>query len=241
MKMLSAVALAATFFVTTAASAAALVGPSTSNPLANTVGGVRFRAFDLSPPPSGSAEVFVGRDLGSVPANYAQGNLTWGATNNFTINYDSATDRLSATVRGVTTTFNSDFRGGVSGPLSRNGLNRLSISLRDADSVAPNSTVGLTNLVLNGMAVSPNAIGATDDNVLRYFSIGGDFRQSFTLSGTLNLAGDFSPGGQEGSRVEFLVGNNGVPEPAAWAMMIGGFGFAGVAMRRRSATRSVLA
>ena len=29
------------------------------------------------------------------------------------------------------------------------------------------------------------------------------------------------------------IGLAGVPEPASWAMMIGGFGFAGVAMRRR--------
>ena len=34
---------------------------------------------------------------------------------------------------------------------------------------------------------------------------------------------------------------NGVPEPATWAMMIAGFGMIGGAMRRRSASRPVLA
>ena len=33
----------------------------------------------------------------------------------------------------------------------------------------------------------------------------------------------------------FTVGTPGVPEPASWALMIGGFGAAGVAMRRRRA------
>lgn len=58
-----------------------------------------------------------------------------------------------------------------------------------------------------------------------------------------------------GQQVFFLVGNNGayfndttglqltvtnaVPEPAAWAMMIGGFGAAGGALRRRRANASV--
>jgi hypothetical protein len=44
---------------------------------------------------------------------------------------------------------------------------------------------------------------------------------------SLNIAGPgtaFVPGGP-----------GGVPEPAAWAMLIGGFGLAGAAMRRRSA------
>jgi hypothetical protein len=31
------------------------------------------------------------------------------------------------------------------------------------------------------------------------------------------------------------VGAGGVPEPASWALMIGGFGLAGAALRRRKA------
>lgn len=36
--------------------------------------------------------------------------------------------------------------------------------------------------------------------------------------------------------VRFAVGNGGVPEPAAWALMLSGFGLVGGAMRRRRAT-----
>jgi hypothetical protein len=42
-------------------------------------------------------------------------------------------------------------------------------------------------------------------------------------------------GNPSGLRVEFLSSNEGgaVPEPAAWALMIGGFGLAGAALRRK--------
>ena len=38
-----------------------------------------------------------------------------------------------------------------------------------------------------------------------------------------------------------LTGNAAVPEPATWALMLGGFGLAGVAVRRRSRTALSLA
>jgi hypothetical protein len=38
-----------------------------------------------------------------------------------------------------------------------------------------------------------------------------------------------------------LLTSGGVPEPASWAMMIGGMGFVGFARRRKGATRTVLA
>ncbi|MGZ3377905.1 MAG: PEPxxWA-CTERM sorting domain-containing protein [Phenylobacterium sp.] len=45
-----------------------------------------------------------------------------------------------------------------------------------------------------------------------------------------------SPGGQDFAGVITIAGGGGVvPEPAAWALMIGGFGLAGVALRRRRA------
>lgn len=42
-------------------------------------------------------------------------------------------------------------------------------------------------------------------------------------------------GGPAGARIEFSASNVGgaVPEPASWALMVGGFGFAGAALRRR--------
>ena len=78
------------------------------------------------------------------------------------------------------------------------------------------------------------------------FLNGFDFTDSLPILGTLNLA--------QGDTVTFLLGTgpdgytfdstglsllvtgpDGVPEPASWAMMIGGFGLAGGAVRRRKA------
>ena len=56
-------------------------------------------------------------------------------------------------------------------------------------------------------------------------------RYQITLSGTPSLG---QP--QSLSVVAQLVGVNAVPEPATWAMMIGGFGMLGAAARRRTRT-----
>ncbi len=55
---------------------------------------------------------------------------------------------------------------------------------------------------------------------------------------TLDLIVANGGGGPSGGRIEFTASDvtaavAGVPEPASWALMLGGFGFAGVAMRRR--------
>ncbi len=38
--------------------------------------------------------------------------------------------------------------------------------------------------------------------------------------------------------ISYTLGGGGVPEPAVWALMIGGFGMAGVALRRRKAAQA---
>ncbi|OAN58106.1 hypothetical protein A7X12_06220 [Sphingomonas sp. TDK1] len=68
---------------------------------------------------------------------------------------------------------------------------------------------------------------------------GGDFvYTNGTLAQTLGRNWDDSAGayGDVQFKADFSVGaTSGVPEPAAWAMMIGGFGLAGGALRRRRA------
>jgi hypothetical protein len=46
-------------------------------------------------------------------------------------------------------------------------------------------------------------------------------------------AGDDESWGLDNIKIDYFLRGNGVPEPAAWAMMLAGFGIAGAAMRRR--------
>ena len=48
------------------------------------------------------------------------------------------------------------------------------------------------------------------------------------------------PGKEHGQNVEATFTLTAIPEPASWAMMIGGFGLAGAAVRRRARLNSVL-
>jgi hypothetical protein len=55
---------------------------------------------------------------------------------------------------------------------------------------------------------------------------------------TINWAGTGSP---NDFTAVFDVGVNAVPEPASWALMIGGFGLVGAAMRRRTSAKVAFA
>jgi len=63
------------------------------------------------------------------------------------------------------------------------------------------------------------------------------------MMGTMGFAGGNGTGRQVGPNGDFALGDNAgyqllssaAPEPASWAMMVGGFGLAGAAMRRRRA------
>jgi len=62
----------------------------------------------------------------------------------------------------------------------------------------------------------------------------------FTATGTSTTLNFLAVGsGSYGTALDGITVTSAVPEPASWAMMIGGFGIAGGAMRRR--TRSTLA
>jgi hypothetical protein len=63
---------------------------------------------------------------------------------------------------------------------------------------------------------------------------GEDYLHNFSGSGIWNdLDNSNVPSYISGYYVEYSQGGNGVPEPAAWAMMLAGFGLVGAALRRR--------
>ena len=51
---------------------------------------------------------------------------------------------------------------------------------------------------------------------------------------TVVASGTLDPGGANNSATATFAAANAVPEPATWAMMIGGFGLIGAAARRRT-------
>ena len=91
-----------------------------------------------------------------------------------------------------------------------------------------------------GSVITPTSFG---------FFAGGktDFSVPITLNGSNTLTWSYTspgpdngPGGQgvgdeSWSLQDVTVNTLGVPEPATWALMIGGFGMAGAALRRRRA------
>lgn len=68
---------------------------------------------------------------------------------------------------------------------------------------------------------------------------GGKF-EGLTLdeAGNIYLVSDDGDGPNQSYLVKLTLNRAAVPEPASWAMMVGGFGMLGAAMRRRKATAS---
>jgi hypothetical protein len=97
-------------------------------------------------------------------------------------------------------------------------------------SVAANSGIKLTSIVLNGfealasLNTAGNAYEARLDNVA-----------SITNPQTLRVNYTSTSSGSAAGTVSFTAA--AVPEPATWALMILGFGVVGYAMRRRPAVR----
>jgi hypothetical protein len=89
-------------------------------------------------------------------------------------------------------------------------------------------TLNTSATILCGRAIALTAAVTMDTNTISGdCGRGGDFGSGRTDYGSLGFSG---AGGAGGS------GGGVVPEPSAWALMIGGFGLAGVALRRRRTT-----
>ncbi|MBS0363125.1 MAG: PEPxxWA-CTERM sorting domain-containing protein [Proteobacteria bacterium] len=92
-------------------------------------------------------------------------------------------------------------------------------------------------------------LGSQDGPSIGNFNSWADFAASSPAfqAGTNTITFDVINFGQEsgnpsGLRVEFLGSTvGGVPEPATWALMIGGFGLAGAALRRQRPTVAMTA
>jgi hypothetical protein len=250
MKILSAF-LALTLLSGTAQAAVVLGDVTTESVLLadNVTLATRYREFESVGRNGNDFEHFLGRgDLGGGP-NRVQSNLQYAAAsagtsaNAFSLSLTGGT--LASVLNGNSLSIANAFA--FAGASADQPFDTLEFGLRDGAN--GNGTFTLTNLKLTGttylgQAVVDQAladIAAVDGGGFRYRALTGiDFRQNFTLTGTLNLIGGFG-NSAELNRLEMRLGNGpitqpavgGVPEPATWAMMILGFGLIGAAVRRR--------
>ncbi|UAK25401.1 choice-of-anchor L domain-containing protein [Sphingomonas nostoxanthinifaciens] len=70
-----------------------------------------------------------------------------------------------------------------------------------------------------------------------HLTVGATYSLAFSITDVSDKLLDSAVFIQAGSVGNVPVPPSGVPEPASWAMMVGGFGLAGAAMRRRAAPR----
>jgi hypothetical protein len=104
-----------------------------------------------------------------------------------------------------------------------NGLTHFSIILTAANFYTDGNLASGSGPTLGGRPVTQEEFDAVFANVAR-----------------LGIPADFSSSANDYSTLDNVVLTSGVPEPASWAMMIGGLGAIGVGMRRH-ANRPLLA
>lgn len=126
--------------------------------------------------------------------------------------------------------------------LTANGDEKFNILL-----AAPTAAIGM-NLYLNDFGDASVSYYDQADNwmgTVTYFIVADNFQFTGFQANPGQLISRFTFVSTDGGRLNTGIDNiyaaarGGVPEPAAWAMMLGGFGMIGCAMRRRKQATSV--
>lgn len=94
---------------------------------------------------------------------------------------------------------------------------------------ADSQNITWTSVNFNGAEFDPVVVGKNQFRLLNGVSVTAGGAQSLVLNGSSGGNASYS------GVITFAPVTGGVPEPATWALMIGGFGGAGVMLRRRKA------
>jgi hypothetical protein len=139
--------------------------------------------------------------------------------------------------------------GGLSWTMGQEAFNTGALTIGDGMPMATIFRFTINNGVVNGISINP-ALTFFDDITTgkfwtaQFFAAGANPNQRVEF--TAPQGSMISPGDQFKIRVGFVTPvspsryswsaswDNTVPEPATWALMLGGFGLAGVALRRRT-------
>lgn len=165
--------------------------------------GVRYRSFANT----GASEIYLGVGNLGAGTNRVERQFNWvkPGTYNITLTYDPSMDSLTTTVEGTGLVYS-----GVTNNLAAKtgctvqSLDRAEIVVSDRDT---GSQVDFLDVILDGFELGDFA---GQNNFSTWSVTDYDFSQGFEVSGKVVLSGPFS-GGQERSRVEFLVGCAATP------------------------------
>jgi len=162
--------------------------------------------------------------------SYGSGFTSLGATTTFgALTFTSGDNLIVGTGTGYqpirnTLDFNewSPMSGTIDGSFNLFGFKLGTLGDQSAMSVTVYTNLGSYNFA---DLSSPMASSALDFH--GFVATGGEYFTGFSLASAQGA-------GSAPSTTDFELGHAGaVPEPASWAMMVGGFGLAGAAMRRR--------
>ena len=184
---------------------------------------------------SANAAIVITSPIGSAPAA--------GST---LINFDSATPSGFNVTGGTVQTGNNNFGHE---PVVGGGNYLTTNDSSGAGSATITSTTGFNEISFDwGSIDTYNTFALLDKNGGALFTLTGNqvtphngvdgFRITLTAeAGEGPFYGLRLYSGQPAFEIDNVAFNSAVPEPATWAMMLGGFGLIGAAMRRRKAVR----
>ena len=150
---------------------------------------------------------------------YKNGALVISGT--FSVNVEADTQNVSVYWQQASLASANLTLGSTSFTLANTGLDRNSSPLSYDDP----TLYTLFGKVGSGLGLGTGVGGATDDFAFTFNPYKGTFYSLLFAKANPAAAGSYAD--------QVVLTAAAVPEPATWALMIGGFAFAGAAMRRR--------